>query len=495
MSLRSRSQTLAVVLAVTASALASPAVTSSAGAAVSDKPGVAGSPVILADNNQYDGYDAATDGAGTTYIGWIADLVPAVAPRTIFFCTLPKNASSCRGGIQHVDGLDISGAADLRVLTTPAGQVTLVWYHETQAPLYNGRDGRIAVASSQSGGPLSAPVDVADGVSFGELLDAELAPGGALWTVAAKGAGTSSIEVREGVENPGISLSTPFSPGAAELAFAGTTPVIAMDSYGSISVPPVYARGVGNGFTGWTSIAKTWTAGAHFGLTATKRGVRLVTSIDNASYWPTVAKWTGSGFGKRQPTGDKNNCAPSSHDLGTDTSGRLVDASTECTTIAVSDAPDTVHAGIVRIPSRGVFASGSPQITSTSRGHAVVVWSVEDGPGGGDRLYFARVNLPGFATSVGTKSAGGTATVTGPSSCQPASSIAVAVHGSPAKGWKVAGQNLNLGSTTIGSKSTLHGAALTPNKVYAMTGKVTFQKGSHVAAAKAVLKFRACANP
>ena len=495
MSFRKSSQTVAVVLAVAGTMLGGPAVTSSAQAAVSDKPGVVGSPLTLDDNNQYDGYDVASDGAGNSYVGWISNLTPGTASRTVFLCTLPKGLYSCAGGIQHVDGLDISGAANLRVLTTPAGQVTLVWYHETQTPLYNGRDGRIAMATSQAGGPLSAPADVADGVSYGELLDAELGPGGALWTIVAKGAGTNSVQVREGVQNPEIALSTPFSPGAAQLTFAGTTPIVAMDSYGSISVAPVYARGVGNGFSGWTSVAKTWTAGAHFGLTATRAGVRLVTSIDNASYWPTVSRWTGSGFSTRRPTGDRNNCSAFSHDLGTDTSGRLVDASVECGTIAVADLPDTAHAGIVRIPSRGTFAGGNPQITSTSRGHAVVVWSVEDGPGGGNRLYLARVNLPGFDTAVHGGSAGGSVTVTGPSSCQPASSIAVAVHGSPAKGWKVSASGLKLGSTTIGSRSTLHGSSLTPDKVYTLTGTVTFHRGTQAVSAKAVLKFRACANP
>jgi hypothetical protein len=125
----------------------------------------------------------------------------------------------------------------------------------------------------------------------------------------------------------------------------------------------------------------------------------------------------------------------------------------------------------------------------------VVVWAIEDGGGTGNRLMFVRVNLPGFDTAVGKKSAGGTAVVTGPASCLPASSIAVAVHGSPAKGWKVSGASLKLGNTKIASKSTLHGATLTPNKLYTLTGTVTFSKASRSTVAKAVLKFRACANP
>lgn len=481
--------------AVTALALMTPAVAAPAEASVSDKPGLVGSASILADFKQFDGYDIATDGVGTTYIGWIANLTSAGASRNVFLCTLPKGSNSCRGGIQNIDALDISGAANLRVLATTTGQVTLVWYHDTQTPLYNGRDGRIAVATSQSGGPLTPAADVADGVSFGELLDARFGPDGQLWTIVATGAGTNSIQVREGVQNPEISLAAPFSPGAAQLAFAGSTPIVAMDSYGSISRAPIYARGNAGGFSGWTSLAKTWTAGADFGLVATKSGVRLVTSIDNASYWPTVSKWTGSGFSLRRPTGDKNGCAPSSHDLGTDSSGRMVDISAECEQLAIADFPATTAAGIVRVPTKGVLASGTPQIASTSRGHAVIAWSVEDGTAGGNRLYFARVNLPGFDTSHAKKSIGGSATVVGPTSCQPASSIPVAVHGRPAAGWHVTGASLKLGSTKIANKATLHGASLTPNKVYALTGTVSFAKGSHVVAAKAVLAFRSCANP
>jgi hypothetical protein len=41
----------------------------------------------------------------------------------------------------------------------------------------------------------------------------------------------------------------------------------------------------------------------------------------------------------------------------------------------------------------------------------------------------------------------------------------------------------------------LHGATLTPNKVYTLTGSVTFTKAGHSTVATAVLKFRACAKP
>jgi hypothetical protein len=480
-------RSLAIVAATAAAAIGT---TTAAQASSPAKPGLVGGRVVLQDNASYSGYDVATDAAGNTYIGWIGDdELDNLTNRQVYLCTLPPAGNACKGGVQVIPSLDISGAANLRVLATPGGAVTLVWFHETGQPAYNGRDGRIAIATSQSGGPLTAATDISDAVSYGELLDAELGPGGALWTVSAKGAGTSSLEVRQGIGTAATTLPMPYAPGSGILAFAGATPVIAVQSYGQITSPV----GVSYGLGAFHPVANTWTAAANIGLVATRSGVRLIASIDNADYWPVVGKWTGTGFSKPRPTGDKHPCAPSTHDLNSDDSGRLVDVSNECGAITVANLPNTASAALFQFPSGGTVANGIPQIATTPRGHGVVAWSIESTHG--NRLYFNRVLLPGLDTSVSRVSGHGRVRVTGPVSCLPASTIAVAVKGSPAPGWKVAAAHLVFGGRTMGSKATVDGSKLTPGKVYALKGKVSFTKGGVTSVGTETLKFRSCSNP
>jgi hypothetical protein len=479
---------LTLVAAVIAAAVGT--TTAAAQAASAAKPGLVGGRVVLQDHASFSGYDVATDAAGNTYIGWIGDdNADQVANRQIYLCTLPPAGNACKGGVQVIPSLDISGAAGLRVLATPGGAVTLVWFHMTSPQAYNGRDGRIAIATSQSGGPLTPATDISDTVSNGELLDAELGPGGAVWTVSAKGAGTNSLEVHEGIGAPAITLSMPYSPGAGILAFAGTTPVIAVQSYGAITTPV----GVSYGLGAFHPVAKTWTAGANIGLVGTKSGVRLIASVDNADYWPVVAKWAGTSFAKPRITGDTHPCAPSTHDLNTDASGRLADVSNECDKITVANLPTTTTASLFQFPSGGTVANGIPQIATTPRGHGVVVWSIEST--NGNRLYFNRVLLPGLNGSVGKAGAHGRVTLTGPVSCQPASTIAVSVKGSPAAGWKVGLNRLSFGGKTTGAKLTIDGSKLTPGKVYTLQGKVVFTKSGATSVVTETLKFRSCINP
>ncbi|BEP13111.1 hypothetical protein acdb102_14220 [Acidothermaceae bacterium B102] len=486
---RARTSSLAVVAALSVATLGLPA---TAQAASSAKPGLVGGRVILQDAAEYaGGFDVAMDGAGNAYIGWIGGSTSDSTTNQVHLCTVHAGASTCAGGIQSVSPISPSTAAGLHVLVTPAGAVTLIWSHNAVVPTYAGRDSHIAESTSQAGSPLSAPVDVADAPTESALYDAVLTPGGTVATVMAIGAGTNAMEVREGVASPPITVATPYAPGYAYLAYAGSTPILAIQKDGGITIPPSYAHAVGAAIgAGFSSFADlhAWTAGANIGLVATKSGVRLVTAQFD-SYAPVVAKLSGTAFGKPVLIGDHNGCDPSSHDVGTDASGRVVDISNECGQLAVDNLANTTKAGIVRFSAGGTNAAGPAQIASTPRGHAIAVWAVES-PSVGNRLYFGRVLLPGLDTSVSTSGV----TVTGPVSCQPASTIAVSVKGAQA-GWKVASASLTFGGKKLASKATINGAVLKPGKVYALVGKVVFTKGGVSRVGTATLKFRSCIAP
>lgn len=476
-----RARSIAVVAAL---ALAGVGVTTApAGAASGAKPGAIGPRVVLQDQGSFTGFDVAYDAAGTAYIGWIGSVSTNTAERQVHLCTVRAGTSACAGGAQTISAIGDSTAAGLRVLVTPAGLVTLVWYHEAVVPAYHGRDGRVAEATSQSGGPVTAPADVEDAPSNGEMYDAVVAPDGSLWT-ATEGTATNSFELRQGITSAPTTVTTPYGPGQVTIAFSGATPVIAIVRAGSITVPVSVSHG-GSGF----SVVKTWTAGAGIGLVGTKAGVRLIASQDG-SYSPVVAKWNGSAFATPKLLGDRNACAPGSHDVGTDASGRVVDLANECGQMTVYNLANTTTAGIVRFSSGGTNAAGPAQIASTPRGHAIAVWGIESPTHVGDRLMFTRVLLPGLDTSVSRSGV----TVTGPVSCQPASTIAVSVRGGRA-GWKVASAKLTFGGKTLAAKATIDGSKLTPGKVYALTGKVRFTKGGASSSGTATLKFRSCSNP
>ena len=489
-----RFRTVLAVSALTVATLSTPALTAAASAGSAPaKPGPVGGKVLLQAHTSLSGADAATDAAGNTYISWIGDIgTDGTANRTIFLCTIPHGGSACLGGVQSTPSLGISSASGVRVLVTKAGLVTLAWSADAAVAAYAGRDARVVTSTSQSGGPLTPATVVADAPSESELFDAQLAPDGSLWTIMAVGAGTSNVEVREGVQNPPVTLTTPFSPGYADLAFSGATPVIAIEKYGSITDAPQYTHGVGGGFAAWSPLGTDW-SGANVGLVATKTGVRAISTVGNSDYWPVVAKYSASSgkFGKSALTGDTNNCSPTTHDLGTDASGRLVDVSIECSTLAIASLPDTASAGLFRIPVAGTFAGIKPQIASNPRGDGVVVWAVESlNPGDGDSLYFNRILLPGKDYSVRHSGV----VITGPMSCQPASTIAVSVKGSKA-GWKVASAGLTFGGSKIGSSATIDGSKLTPGKVYTLIGSVTFTKGQLTSKGTTALSFRSCSNP
>ena len=487
-------RTVVAVTALAAATLATPTLTASASADSSAKPGPVGSKVLLQAQTSLSGADAATDAAGNTYIGWVGDTgANGNANRTVYLCTIPAGGSACAGGVQSTPSLGVASAKGLRLLVTKGGLVTLIWSADAAVPAFTGRDERIVTSTSQAGAPLTAATIVADAPSESSLYDAELAPDGSIWTVMAIGAGTNSMEIREGLSAAPTTVATPYFPGTGYLAFSGTTPVIAIQKYGAITTAPEYTHGVGGGFAAWSPFGKTWTSDANIGLVTTKTGVRIIDSVGNADYWPVVGKYSGSSgkFGAPTLTGDKNNCAPSTHDLNTDASGRLVDVNTECSTLAVASMPGTTVAGLFRMPVSGTFAGITPQIATTPRGHGVVVWAVEGAqPQNGDSLYFNRILLPGKDYSV--KHSG--VVITGPMSCQPASTIAVSVKGSKA-GWKVASATLTFGGAKISNTSTIDGSKLTPGKIYTLIGSVTFTKGTSTSKGTTALSFRSCIAP
>lgn len=473
--------------------LASLPAAQAAGRVPAAKPGLTGSPITLTTNAQFSGYDMATGRNGTAYIGWIGDTGPG---RKVNLCTLPRGATRCAGGIQTIasagDPIGASGAAGLRVLVSKSSLVTLVWMHPTVAS-ENGPEGdEIAIATSQGGGPLSGPADVSAGPSFGDLLDATLAPNGSIWTVAQHPTlSASKVQITRGLGTTPQSLSTPFWAARAEIAFSGARAVLAIDKDGAISHPVYYARQSGSGWTAFKPIARTWNV-AGFGMATTTSGVRLIATENNAGYQPVVSRLTSSGFSAAMLTGNSGNCFPFSHDVVADASGRLADASIECGhAVAVTNLANTRRAAIFRFSVHGTLAGGAPQLTTSPSGRSWVAWSLESASG--DKLLVAPLLLPGLDVTSSWSGKPGRVVVTGPASCLPPVDVPVSVAGKPASGWRVAGKSLKLGSAAVGT--VLHGASLIPGKSYTLTGTVTFARGSEHGAGRASISFRACPKP
>ncbi|MEO7980236.1 MAG: hypothetical protein ABI807_05035 [Sporichthyaceae bacterium] len=494
---RRRALTVAVALALLGAlapaAGAQSATVAATATATAPHAGLVGVPTTLQDNTQLYGYDVATDGTGTGYIGWIADdSAAAAATRRLHLCTLPVGATACAGGVQVIDALGVSSAAGLRVLATPAGAVSLVWFHDTSPGSVTGpRGGRLAVATSQSGGPLSAATDVADAPSFGQLLDAQIAPDGTIWTIAYKGVGTTEIEVRPGFAAAPQSLAVPYSVATTRLAFAGATAVIAVQQYGSISNPIFSAHGTAGAWSGFTPVANTWSGGS-LGLAAARSGVRLVASVANASYHPAAARFTGTGFASPRLIGDPNSCTPYSHDLVGDASGRLADVSNECGAITVVNMAHAATAAIVRFSAGGTVADGDPQIASTPRGRAWVAWSVQSSTG--NKLRVARVLLPALRIAKRASFAQGKVVVRGPVSCLPPVGVAVGVTRRPLHGWAVSSTSLRLDKRRF-SSATLDGSRLTPGSLHTLAGRVVFTRGGKAVTRTVTRTFRSCSNP
>jgi hypothetical protein len=454
-----------------------------------DGPGRTGGNLTLDNNAEFSGYDAAIDPSGNTYIGWISDKGKG---RKVHLCTIPINATKCMGGVQTIDSLGDSSAEGLKVLVSSAAEVTLVWFHDTTASEMGPQGGEIATATSDAGGPLNGPFDMASAPSFGSLLDARLGPGNAVWTVAAPRAGKSGIQVHNDIATPGnlvTVLKTPYQAQDALLRFHGNDAVIAIQKDGAITQPVAYASNRGGKWTPFRKLAKTWTSDSILGLVGSSSGIRLVTSENNADYHPVSWSWTGNTFAHPTLTGDLNHCSPNSHDLVSDDSGRVADVSRECDDIAIANLTDTRHAAVVRFPGGGTFAGGDPQLTTTPRGQGRVVWSIESKKG--NKLLTASILLPGRDVTATSAGKGNRVTVTGPASCLPAVLIKVGVKGSPAKNWHVVSSTLRL-NTSVLTTTMLPGALLSPGGKYTLSGTVKFADGGAHTTVTAQLKFRSC---
>jgi hypothetical protein len=482
----------AVMATAATTALAAPAVRAAGGPAPAARPGRTASPITLDNNVELSGYDAATDSSGRTYIGWISD--KNNNGRKVHLCTLPPGARKCKGGIQTIDSLGDSSAEGLRVLVSPADEVTLVWFHDTVASETGPQGGEIAASTSDAGGPLPPAFDMASAPSFGSLLDARLGPGSQIWTVAGPPAGKTGVQVRTDLfdpVNPFVTLKTPYVVGAARVRFHGNDAVLAIQKGGAITVPVAYASNKNGTWTAFHKLAHTWTSDATLGLSGTSSGIRLITSVNNANYFPVVWSWNGSTFTRPTLTGDRNNCSPNSHDAVSDASGRLADVSRECEDVAVANLPDTRHAAVVRFSAGGTFAGGDPVLTTTPRGTGWVAWSIESNVA--DKLLVAPVLLPGRDVTAAKTTRANRVVVTGPASCLPPVDVAVGVKGKPARHWHVVSSALRLGSTVLHG-NTLHGGTLKAGARYTLSGTVRFADGGARVTVTATLRFRSCPN-
>jgi hypothetical protein len=461
-------------------------------AALSVNPGLTGKTITVAKNAEFSGYDLATGPNGTAYLGWIGN---TGAGRVVHLCTLPHGASACAGGIKTIasapDSIGESGAAGLTVLVNKANVVTLVWEYTTVAS-ENGPEGDvIAIATSKGGGPLSNLTPASAAPSFGYFLDAVLAPNGKIWAVTEPTGANPPIQITRGLGTAPQTIRPPLSVGRAELAFNGSSAVLAIDKDGAITQPVYTARQSGNGWTKFTPVPRTWNLGGAWGMAATTRGVRLIASENNAGYHPVVTDLTATGWTTPGLTGDNSNCAPSSDDVVADASGRLADASAECGNVAVADLPDTRHASVYRFFGHGTFAGGPPQLTTAPSGRGWVAWSIESS--GGDALLVSALTLPGLDVTSVWKGKPGEVIVTGPASCLPPVNLPIGLGAKTAAGWKVAGASLKLGSAKVGK--VLNGAGLAPNKLYTLTGTILFAHGSTGSTGRAAITFRTCPTP
>lgn len=457
------------------------------------RPGLAGGAITLGHHLALNASsaDIATSKNGTAYVAWIASAADSSTLRAVYLCVLPPHATACKGGVQTTDALGDSSAADLKVLFV-AGSPTLYWFHDTADSISGPEGAAIAAATVTSAGVLSAATDVAAAPSFGQMFDTEVAPNGDVWTITYAGLPSRTLQVREGLSGAVTNVSTPWGVGRALIAWDHGQPIIAITKYGEIGTGPYYASG---SFSSFHPVAHTWAVGTDIGLVNAGGHVRIITGIGNASYWPVVATWTGSGFGHAAPTGDHNNASPSSHDVTADASGRMADVENETGKITVNNLADDKHTALFRFSAGGTIAGFSPQLSTSPRGHGWVLWAIEESNSQGNVLKVAPLLLPGLHRSVRRSGTHGSVVLTGPASCLPADAIPIGVTGKAAKGWKATRRVLKLGSHKVASP--LNGAALTPGKTYPLKGTVKFRnKKTHATSTvKSKLSFRSCPNP
>jgi hypothetical protein len=452
--------------------------------------GVVGTARTLTANVTFASYDVAARRDGTAYVGWISSTT-SDSHRKVHLCTVPPNKTTCSGGIQTIDALDTATAADLKVVVTSGDVVHLLWFHDTIRSIQGPQGAAIAEATAVHGQNLTAGQDIiTDAPSFGQLLEAGTGPGDQIWTVSYQGVASRHLQVRDTLTGARVNVKTPFAVGHAQLAFSGTTPILAVEKYGAISTAAQYAtRGATKKWSAFHAVAHTWT-GAGATLETTRHGVRIVTGVDNASYRPVIAAWHRSGFGPRRLTVDRNPCGPSTHDGSADRSGRLLDVSWECNDVTIANYVDAQHAAVVRFHVSQT-PTGTPQIASGTRGVATVVYSSQSTTA--QSLRVVHVRLPGSVHSVRKAGTAGRVTVIGPRACLPPSSVRVGLSHRPAKGWRFTSGSLALSGHRLHS-ATLDGAKLTAGKAYRLTATAAFTRNGIKKTVRASLVFVSCAQ-
>jgi hypothetical protein len=218
--------------------------------------------------------------------------------------------------------------------------------------------------------------------------------------------------------------------------------------------------------------------------------LRLIATVNSATYRPVIARWNGHGFDRRQLTADRSPCAPSSHDGYTDPSGRLLDVSWECNSVTIADYANDAQAAILRFPVAGT-GTFEPQIASGTRGVATVAWTAETDSANGDFLHVERVRLPDTTRSVTRRGAAGRVTLLLPTSCVPPVDVRIGLGVRAARGWSVRARSMRLAGRVVAGP-TLDAARLTPGRRYTLSGAAEFADGSRRSTVRVSMIIRSC---
>jgi hypothetical protein len=457
-----RFRVLALALVLGALPLASPA------HAAGPKPGLSGAVLTLDSVEDFKGYDVAVDpGSGISYVGWIAqNTVAGVVSRTVKLCVLPLGAVQCAGGVMSTDGLGSSSANGLHVVLEGTDQPVLVWFHDTTPGSVNGpRGGRVAI-SRPANGALTAGVDIHDAASFGQLFDAEVVPQGgsgkAIWTVTAKGAVPTEIEV--GTATARQTVTSPVGLDAVRLSFDYNrtqqwTPVMAAVKYGSVSDPVLvtYQPALGAPWPAFAGLAGTSAPSA--GLTWASTTTRLITSAPGATGQIVSVNYDGSSWKKPVANGYRYRCP----DLGMDVEGqnaRVAYVAYHCSDLVVGNFEQGgTRSAVVTFPSGGTVTY-HPAISGTWGGQERVVWSIQrEGGNPGHLLKVAAVLLPTVPNSTTAKGKAGKVTLTLPLTCWPPVAGQVKASAKAAKGWKLTKLTVKRDGKKIANPSSIDGSA------------------------------------
>ena len=447
--------------------------------------GPSGPTIVLEDQASFaGGVDAATDpSTDISYVGWISDNATNPQLREVHLCVLPVEAKACSGGILTASAIDGASAAGIQVEVTAPGVVTLVWFHQSGLTT-----GKLATAT-YANGVLAPSVDVADAPSNGQLFDVVPGPDGQLWALTRSDSGTGqNLQVRAGLAGVPQPLTAPWLVGQASLAFAGSKPIVIASQAGSISGAVHYSSGIP--FTAFQPIPQTWSLGVFHDIVATKKGVRMIGSEDNANYRPVVARWKSSGFSTPKLIGENQACPALTFDLVTDGSGRLANVSERCGKLGVYNLPDTKNAAIERFGSGGTIA-GAPQITTTERGYGWVAWSILS-PIQGTKLMVRPVRLPALMKQKSAQKNGNKVTVSGPASCLPVVTVKGRVKTDTAPGWNLVSRSLKLDGDDGANPVKIDGEKLAAGSKHVLLGKGVFRRGGQTVTVTKKFKFTAC---